>query len=85
MLKPTPPPPHTRDTLYCLNYGAPVSLAVQVDSVLGTLNWYLAGVLLGSAPVPSTATPTYPTGTTWYVSQTVGGCRGDSAAVTVKV
>ncbi|MFI5196542.1 MAG: gliding motility-associated C-terminal domain-containing protein [Chitinophagales bacterium] len=85
LIKTTPPPPHTRDTVYCKGFASPAPLDMQIDSVAGTLNWYLGGVHLNSTPTPSTAVATYPIGTTWYVSQTVNGCESNNAAVNVKI
>ncbi len=87
-ITPLPAPPITRDTLYCQN-SVTVPLNYQVDSAAGSnLNWYNAasgGVLLGAAPLPSSAVVTYPAGTTWYVTQTVNGCEGHSSPVKVTV
>ncbi len=52
IVKPVPPPPHTRDTLYCVGFNSPASLATQVDSVPGTLNWYNStGTSISGTPV----------------------------------
>jgi len=84
-IRPFPATPGVRDTEYCQYFGNPASLDQEVSGTTGTLNWYLSGNLLGATPTPSTQNPTYPIGTTWYVSQTVNGCQGDSAAITVKI
>ena len=84
-IKPFPATPVVSDTTYCQNFGSPAPLSVQVSGTTGTLNWYLSGNLLTSTPTPSTANATYPVGNTWYVSQTVNGCQGDSAAITVQI
>ena len=87
VFRPLPAAPVTRDTSYCVGYGFPASLSVLVDSVPGTLNWYLSGgALYGNTPPPViTTTANYPIGTTWTVSQTVNGCEGATAPVTVRI
>jgi len=78
-----PPAPVTRNISYC--QGAPAALLnAEVDSLPGSfLKWYYAGFLLTSTPQP--VTDTTPGSTTWYVSQTVNTCEGDSSAVTVNI
>ncbi len=83
--KPLPAAPPTTDTFYCVNYGSPAPLTAQVGAVTGTLNWYITGIPLSGTPTPPTNVVTYPVGTTWYVSQTVNGCEGDSSAVNVNI
>ena len=80
LIKPKPEPPFTVDTTYCQFFNAPPLTAVGQPFSL--LKWYLAGTLLPGAPVPPTGTPG---STIWYVSQTVNGCEGDSAALKVTV
>ena len=87
-IKPQPAPPVTTNSEYC-QFSPTAILNTQVDSVAGSvLNWYsgLTGgsPLAGAPPVSSTAV-TYPSGTTWYVSQTVNGCESNRAPVTVTI
>ena len=83
-----PTAPITHDTMYC-QHTQVVPLNYQVDSLPGShLNWYAE--VAGGSPLPIPIIPqntivTYPTGTTWFVSQTVNGCEGPRAPVTVKI
>jgi gliding motility-associated-like protein len=77
---PKPIMPHTVDTTYC-QFQSAVSLNNQTDSSnFSRLYWYLGGVELNGTPTPSTLTPGK---TTWYVGQSVSGCRSDSVALSV--
>ncbi|MBC3785410.1 T9SS type A sorting domain-containing protein [Spirosoma utsteinense] len=70
----TPPAP------YCAG-DTPAGL-IATPSAGGTLNWY------GTSATGGTATPVAPTPTssgTYYVSQTVNGCEGPRASITVTV
>ncbi len=81
-IKAQPMAPITSDTAYCQGFKAsPLNIGVD-SSVNSSLNYYLNGVALLPTPVPSTSQPGT---TTYYVSQTVEGCEGDSAAITVTV
>jgi len=87
-INPVPPAPSTTDTSYCQFYAPAMPLSDQVTIMSGsTPNWYnSSGIALGStSPTPSTLTPTYPAGTTWYISQTMNGCEGPKAPVTVTI
>ena len=83
-----PAPPVTTDSIYC-QFAATVPLNYQIDTVPGSkVAWYTAatgGVVLAGAPLPSSAVVTYPSGTTWYVSQTVNGCTSNLAPVKVSI
>ena len=80
---PKPATPLTRDTSYCQNIKG-VPLNVDVDSAGNgggdRLNWYQLGAQIDSTPIPLNETPGL---NTWYVSQTINGCQGDSAQITV--
>jgi hypothetical protein len=71
-----------------LNYcqGATAVPLTATPSAGGTLNWYgtnaTGGTASPTAPTPSTATVG---STTYYVSQTVGGCESPRSAVVVNV
>ncbi|WP_443667533.1 Ig-like domain-containing protein, partial [Flavobacterium terrisoli] len=69
---------------YCQN--ATVSPLTATPSAGGTLNWYgtnaTGGTASATAPTPSTASLGT---TTYYVSQTVGGCESPRAAIVVNV
>ncbi len=81
-VKAQPAAPYTHDTAYC-QFATASPLNIGADSLANsTLNWYLAGTLLPPTPTPSTANVG---NTTWYVSQTIEGCEGDSAALTVTI
>jgi gliding motility-associated-like protein len=84
--RPLPPSPPTRDTFYCVGYGSPASLTVQVTSV-DTLKWYLpGGALYGyNPPLVNTGSANYPTGTIWTVTQTEDGCEGPPSNVKVTI
>ena len=87
-VRPVPPAPATTDTSYCQYYTPVQPLSAQVGIGPGGVpNWYSSsGAALGSvSPIPTTNTPTYPGGTTWYVSQTVNGCEGPQAPVKVTI
>ncbi|MBM6498169.1 lamin tail domain-containing protein, partial [Flavobacterium macrobrachii] len=84
----TPPLPAapivTTPVNYCQNAVASPLSATPI--VGGTLNWYgtnsSGGTASSTAPTPSTATVGL---TTFYVSQTVGGCESPRAAIVVNV
>ncbi|WP_187661273.1 beta strand repeat-containing protein, partial [Flavobacterium buctense] len=69
---------------YCQN--ATATPLTATPSVGGTLNWYGTNAVGGTpsltAPTPSTAALG---STTYYVSQTVGGCESPRAAIVVSV
>jgi len=85
---PQPAPPVATNSMYC-QYSPVAPLNFQVDSSAGShLTWY--NTLTGGAPyagVPpvSNLAATYPTGTTWYVSQTINGCPSNRIPVTVTI
>lgn len=80
VVNPLPAAPATSNLIYC-QFAPSAALTAT-----GTgLKWYTvatAGTPLASAPTPSTATAGT---TTWYVSQTVTGCEGPRAALTVTI
>jgi len=80
-VSPTPLPPGVVSPLnYCQNAFAPALTATGAS-----LLWYAVptgGTGSTGAPVPSTATPG---STTWYVSQTVGGCESARSPITVTI
>jgi hypothetical protein len=82
-IKITPAAPSTTSALtYC--FGATATALTATTSGGATLNWYNAGggSLGSTAPIPSTATA----GVTIYqVSQTLDGCEGAKATITVTV
>ncbi|MFN3753916.1 beta strand repeat-containing protein, partial [Flavobacterium sp.] len=69
---------------YCQNVTA--SPLTATPSTGGTLNWYgtnaVGGTSSSTAPTPSTTTLG---STTYYVSQTIGGCESPRAAIVVTV
>ena len=72
--------PIVADTSYCQ-----YSSSVALTAIGSNLSWYTAptgGSPLGSAPVPPTTTVG---STTWYVSQTINGCEGDRAPISVTI
>jgi gliding motility-associated-like protein len=79
-----PAAPTTAPVSYCLNATAVPLTATP--SAGGTLNWYgtnsVGGIASGTAPTPATS-PVGPT--TYYVSQTVGGCEGPRAPLVVTI
>ncbi len=84
----TPPLPAAPTVTSPINYcqNNPASPLSATPASGGTLNWYgtnaTGGTSSATAPTPSTAT----TGTTtYYVSQTVGGCESPRAAIVVNV
>lgn len=75
-----PNPPIVADTTYCQ-----FSTATALTAIGSHLKWYASasgGTELASAPLPSTSVVG---STTWYVSQTVGGCESNRASITVTV
>ena len=80
-----PPAPIVTSPLnYC--QGATAVPLTATPSAGGTLNWYgtsaTGGTASPTAPTPSTATVG---STTYYVSQTIGGCESPRAAIVVNV
>lgn len=77
-------PTVTTPVTYC--YTASASALTATASSGGTLNWYgtnaTGGTASSSAPTPSTSTAG---STVYYVSQTLNGCEGPRAAITVTV
>ncbi|WP_333666788.1 Ig-like domain-containing protein, partial [Flavobacterium sp.] len=77
-------PTVTSPVTYCQNAVAVPLTATP--SAGGTLNWYgtnaVGGVASATAPTPSTTTLG---SVNYYVSQTVGGCEGPRAMITVTV
>ena len=85
---PQPAAPIAHDTTYCQFFdGFILPLNYEVDSAAGSaLKWYTAsGSALSGAPTPSTATGTYPSGTTWDVSQVINGCESPQAPIKVVI
>ncbi|GAB4007483.1 hypothetical protein GCM10028808_11370 [Spirosoma migulaei] len=84
-VKDAPPTPATNPVTYCVGQTASALTATPV-SAGATLNWYGTLASGGSpssvSPVPST---TIATTTTYYVSQTLNGCEGPRASLTVTV
>ena len=78
LIRPKPEPPFVVDTAYC-QFSKALPLTA-VGQPFATLKWYSGSTLLGGAPVPPTDVPGT---TTWYVSQTVSTCEGDSVAIRV--
>ncbi len=86
-IKPQPAGPLVRDSSIC-QYSTTPPLNFLVDSAVGShLSWFntLAGGGPIAVPVPPSTLVTYPTGTTWYVSQTVNGCESGRVPVKVKI
>jgi hypothetical protein len=83
-IKSTPPAPTVSPAAYCV--GQPASALTATPSNGGSLTWYGTAASGGTA---SAAAPIPPTGsagsTTYYVSQTVNGCEGPRAGLTVTV
>lgn len=84
VVKPTPNPPGVSAVEFCQGSTPPVLTATLITSA--TVNWY------GTSPTSGTATTTAPTpsnaisgNTTYYVSQTLDGCEGNRAALSVRV
>ncbi|WP_395043013.1 beta strand repeat-containing protein, partial [Flavobacterium sp.] len=79
-----PAPTVTSPLSYCLNATANQLTATALSG--GSLNWYgtnsTGGTASATAPTPLT---TSIGSTTYYVSQTVGGCEGPRAAIIVNV
>ena len=80
----TTPPPTVLPVTYCQNATAVPLTATPIAG--GTLNWYgtnaTGGTASAIAPTPSTTTLV---NTTYYVSQTVGGCESPRAEIEVVV
>ncbi|MGL2967593.1 hypothetical protein ACSVH6_13375, partial [Flavobacterium sp. XGLA_31] len=79
-----PNPPSASPVTYCQNAAA--SPLTATPSAGGTLNWYgtnaTGGTASATAPTPSTTTLGT---TTYYVSQTVGGCESTRTAIVVSI
>ena len=76
-------PTATSSISYCQN--AVASALTATPSTGGTLNWYTSatgGTASSTAPMPSTATAG---ATSYYVSQTISGCEGPRATISVTV
>ena len=81
--KAKPPVPVTGDIKYCQKAVA-VPLNRLVDSAGNShLNWYYNATTVTNPPIPPT--DTIPGVYTWYASQTINGCEGDSGAVNVAI
>ena len=81
IIKPKPGLPLVVDTSYCQFSVAPPVTAIGAP--FATLHWFSGtSTPIASAPVPSTDVPGT---TTWFVSQTVSGCPGDSLPVHVTI
>ncbi|WP_332369683.1 hypothetical protein [Spirosoma telluris] len=83
-VKDTPDAPGTSGIEFCQNYTAPVLTATLVNNA--TPNWYgtsqSGGSPSGSAPTPLNSAVGI---TVYYVSQTLSGCEGPRASLTVRV
>ncbi|GAB4035370.1 Ig-like domain-containing protein [Spirosoma gilvum] len=83
-VKDTPDAPGTSGIEFCQGYSAPTLTASLVNSA--TPNWYgtnqSGGTASSSAPTPSNASPGV---TVYYVSQTLSGCEGPRASLSVRV
>ena len=79
----TPAAPGVTPITVCQNSAANLAATASAG---GTLNWYgtaaTGGTASGTAPTPPTNTVG---STTYYVSQSVNGCEGPRAAITVTV
>ncbi|WP_460960229.1 Ig-like domain-containing protein [Spirosoma litoris] len=78
---PTAPGVATAPIVYCQGVIATALTASPASG--GSLNWYTTqtgGVASSIAPIPPTTSPGY---FTYYVSQTVNGCEGPMASITV--
>lgn len=83
-IKPTPGAPGvTSSIIACQNRGTDVLTATPSSG--GTLNWYTVAI----GGTASTSPPTPPTNTVgstaYYVSQSINGCEGSRATITVTV
>jgi gliding motility-associated-like protein len=85
IIKAKPQPPLTGSTRYCQHDPNTRPLNELVDSALTSqhLNWYYNSIAL--PPIPHPFTDTVPGVYNWWVSQTINGCEGDSAAVPVTI
>ncbi len=84
VIKPTPATPGTSAIGFCAGQAASALTATAANG--GSLNWYgtsaTGGTASATAPTPPTTTP----GTTnYYVSQTLNGCEGPRASITVTI
>ena len=84
-IKPTPAAPATTPApAYC--QGAPAAALVATPSAGGALNWYGTAATGGTASTTATTPGTTSPGTiAYYVSQTIDGCEGPRASITVTV
>ena len=84
-IKPSPAlPAVSTPVTYCPNQTA--TALVATASAGGTLNWYGTSQTGGTASAnPSTPITTSPGTTLYYVSQTVSGCEGARAVISVQV
>ena len=82
-IKPTPGLPGTTPVEFCQNTSAPTLTATPIPNAI--LNWY--GTNAGGASVSNAPTPPNNTATTYtyYVSQTLDGCEGVKAQLSVRV
>ena len=85
---PQPAPPVASNRDYCQG-STTFPLNYQVDSTSGShLIWSVNSTgnpVIGSTPVPPSNVVTYPTGTTWYVSQVVNGCTSNPTPAVVVI
>ncbi|WP_020597788.1 T9SS type A sorting domain-containing protein [Spirosoma panaciterrae] len=83
-VKDTPDAPGTSSIDFCQGTSAPALTASLVNTA--TPNWYgtsaNGGTASANAPTPSNATPGV---TVYYVSQTLNGCEGPRASLSVRV
>lgn len=83
-VKDTPDAPGTSSIDFCQGTSAPTLTASLVNTA--TPNWYgtsaNGGTASANAPTPSNATPGV---TVYYVSQTLNGCEGPRASLSVRV
>ncbi|GAB3910950.1 hypothetical protein GCM10028803_51300 [Larkinella knui] len=83
-IKPIPPAPGVSPLSLCQNASASALTATATDG--GILNWYGTNQTGGTASTTAPTPPASATGTTtYYVSQTVDGCEGVRAALTVTI
>ena len=85
---PQPAPPVASNRDYCQG-STTLPLNYQVDSTSGShLVWSVNSTgnpVIGSTPIPPSNVVTYPSGTTWYVSQVVNGCTSNPTPATVVI
>ena len=85
LVKPTPAAPGTTTpSAYCQNQSAAALIATPIASA--TLNWYGTNPTGGTASgTPNTPGTTQAGTSNYYVSQTVNGCEGPRASISVTV